>query len=156
MARSDARNPINQYTQVGVQSKLESASPHRLIQMLFEGALEKIAHAKGHIAQGNIAEKAGFISWAIAIIQGLQASLDMKVGGEIAENLEGLYEYMQKRLLQANVTNDVAILDEVTKLLSTIKEGWDLIPEEYRTPAPQNKNLSQPEQQGQVSREENK
>lgn len=156
MARSDTRNPINQYNQVGVQSNVESASPHRLIQMLFEGALEKIALAKGHIAQGNIADKAGFISWAIAIIQGLQASLDMKVGGEIAENLEALYEYMQKRLLEANISNDVTLLDEVTKLLSTIKEGWDLIPEEYRSPVPQAVESASKQVPTQVRNENNK
>ena len=138
MSYSNARNPVNQYNKIGVQSKVEEASPHRLIQLLFEGALEKIALAKGNIQQGNTPEKAALISWAIAIIQGLQSSLDMNVGGEIAENLEALYEYMQKQLLKANLHNDVSLLDEVTKLLTTIKEGWDAIPEEYRNPSLQN------------------
>jgi len=136
MSYSNARNPIKQYNQVGVQSKVESASPHRLIQMLFEGALEKIAQAKGNIQQGKIAEKAALISWAIAIVQGLQSSLDLEVGGEVAENLDALYEYMQKQLLHANIKNDVSLLDEVTKLLNTIKDGWDAIPEEFKSPTP--------------------
>ncbi len=154
MSYSNARNPIKQYNQVGTQSKVESASPHRLIQMLFEGALEKIALAKGNIQQGNTAEKAALISWAIAIIQGLQSSLDLKVGGEIAENLDALYEYMQKQLLNANIKNDVSLLDEVTKLLLTVKEGWDQIPEEFRSPVqPKPQENSQAKVLGQ---EENK
>lgn len=128
-------NALDQYKKVSVQSAgIESASPHRLIQMLMEGALEKLAIAKGHMQQGNIAAKGENISWAIAIIDGLKTSLDKSAGGEIAENLDALYEYMQTRLLQANVENSVEMLDEVTKLILSIKDGWDNIPEEFKAP----------------------
>ena len=126
---------MDQYKQVGVHSAgIESASPHRLIQMLMEGALDKLAIAKGHMNQGNIAAKGEHISWAIAIIDGLKTSLDKSAGGEIAENLDALYEYMQQRLLQANVDNSVEMLDEVIKLILSIKDGWDNIPEEFKAP----------------------
>jgi flagellar protein FliS len=120
---------LNKYSQVAVQANTTYASPHRLIQMLLEGALEKIATAKGHLARGSIAAKGLQISWALSIIGGLRASLDMSAGGEIAQNLFNLYDYMERRLLHANLHNDVAALDEVTSLLREIKSAWDVIPE---------------------------
>lgn len=123
---------LDQYNKVGVHGGVDSASPHRLIQMLMEGVLDKIAIAKGHMQQGNIAEKGAHISWAISIVDGLKVSLDRSAGGEIASNLDALYEYMQQQLLQANIDNNPDLLDEVSKLMLTIKDGWDNIPEEYR------------------------
>lgn len=123
---------LDQYNKVGVHGGVDSASPHRLIQMLMEGVLDKIAIAKGHMQQGNIAEKGAHISWAISIVDGLKVSLDQSAGGEIASNLDALYEYMQQQLLQANIDNNPDLLDEVSKLMLTIKDGWDNIPEEYR------------------------
>jgi flagellar protein FliS len=125
---------LDQYNKVGVHGGVDSASPHRLIQMLMEGVLEKIAIAKGHMLQGNIAEKGAHISWAISIVDGLKVSLDKSSGGEIANNLDALYEYMQQQLLQANIDNNPDTLDEISKLMLTIKEGWDSIPDEYRVP----------------------
>jgi flagellar protein FliS len=103
---------LNKYSQVAVQANTTYASPHRLIQMLLEGALEKIATAKGHLARGSIANKGQQISWALSIIGGLRASLDMSAGGEIAQNLFNLYDYMERRLLHANLRNDVAALNQ--------------------------------------------
>lgn len=125
---------LDAYKKVGVHADIEAASPHRLIQMLMEGALDKIAIAKGHMQQGNVAEKGAHISWAIAIIDGLKTSLDKSAGGEIAENLDALYEYMQNQLLRANIDNSVEKLDEVSRLILTIKDGWDNIPDEYKEP----------------------
>ncbi|MCK5386289.1 MAG: flagellar export chaperone FliS, partial [Gammaproteobacteria bacterium] len=85
---------VQQYNRVGVSSSVEAASPHRLIEMLMNGALEKIAFAKGYMERGNISEKGGHISWAISIVEGLRASLDLEKGGEIAQNLDDLYDYM--------------------------------------------------------------
>lgn len=127
-------NALSEYSKVGAQSGVESASPHRLIQMLMEGALDKLAIAKGFIQQGNIAGKGAHISWAIAIIDGLKTSLDKSAGGEIAENLDALYDYMQRTLLQANLDNNIDQLDEVMSLMQTIKSGWDDIPEEFKVP----------------------
>ena len=121
---------MQQYTQVGNQSTAAFANPHRLIQMLMEGALEKISKAKGFMENGNIASKGEHISWAISIIEGLRVSLDHSQGGEISQNLESLYVYMMSRLTEANVQNSVEMLDEVSGLLLDIKSGWDAIPQD--------------------------
>jgi flagellar protein FliS len=127
MTYSNPRSALNQYNQVGARSAEMETSPHRLVQMLLEGALDKIAIAKGHIDRGEAAEKGRYISWAISIVGGLRASLDKSAGGEIAENLDRLYDYMERRLLQANVESDDSTLDEVARLLLEIKSGWDQI-----------------------------
>lgn len=128
MSYAKMRNAIHEYAKVGAHSGVEAADPHRLIQMLMEGALDKIAAAKGHMKRDQVAEKGASISWAISIIDGLRVSLDTEAGGELVENLHALYQYMMERLLEANLKNDPALLDEVTRLLSEIKAGWDAIP----------------------------
>ncbi|MCL5974799.1 MULTISPECIES: flagellar export chaperone FliS [Methylophaga] len=125
------KKALEGYGRGAVASEVNFASPHRIIQMLMEGALSKIATAKGCIARNDIAEKSRQITWGMNIIQGLRTSLDAQKGGEVAANLDSLYEYMGRRLLEANVTNDVAILDEVSSLLMEVKAGWDNIPAEY-------------------------
>lgn len=115
------------YATVSVQTEVENASPYRLIQMFFEGALMRIAKAKISIKQGDIPRKGENISSAISIIGGLRDSLDHKVDGEIVTNLEDLYAYMTERLLQANMNNDIEILNEVYGLLMDIKTAWDEI-----------------------------
>lgn len=121
---------MNQYKQVGTHISADSASPHKLIVMLFDGALERLAIAKGAMLRKDIEEKCQKISRTIAIIDGLRASLDKEKGGEIAYNLDDLYDYMQRRLFMANSSNDPAYLDEVTDLIREIKSAWVLIPEE--------------------------
>jgi flagellar protein FliS len=123
MNTSKAQNAAKAYGQVGVQSGAY-ASPHRLIQMLMDGVLDKIANAKGHMSRGDIKQKGNFISWAISIIGGLRASLDFEKGGEIAANLEALYDYMERTLVVANAENSIQKLDEVTTLLTTIRDAW--------------------------------
>ena len=119
---------VSQYSQVGVASGVEAASPHRLIQMLMDGAIEKVAKAKGFMERKDIAKKGHHISWAISIIDGLRASLDKKNGGDIADNLDDLYDYMIRRLMRANIENNADLLDEVISLLRSIKNAWDGIP----------------------------
>lgn len=128
MNRAKLHSAVRQYNQVGVSSSVESADPHRLIQMLMAGALEKITTAKGHMERGEVAQKGGQISWAISIIDGLRASLDLESGGEIAQNLDDLYDYMTRRLARANVENDPVLLDEVISLMKSIKASWDQLP----------------------------
>ncbi len=120
---------LKAYKQVGVQSEVTLANPHRLVQMLLDGALDRIAVAKGHMARGEVAEKGSTISKTIAIVDGLRMSLDGESGGTIANNLDELYEYMGRRLLQANAEDNPALLDEVAALLGEIKSAWDAIPE---------------------------
>lgn len=117
---------IKAYAKVGVESGVAAADPHKLISMLYQGALLAIANAKNSILRKDIATKGISISKAITIIdEGLNASLDKSVGGELALNLSSLYQYMGVRLITANLKNDVAMLDEVARLLSDLKEAWD-------------------------------
>ncbi len=127
---------MNQYKQVGTQAAVETADPHTLIQMLINGAIERINSAKLCMTQQRVAEKGESISKAISILDGLKTSLDMETGGEIAENLALLYDYMQRQLLQANTHNQVEYLDEVLSLLNEIKAGWQAIPQEIRNAHP--------------------
>ena len=123
---------MNHYKQVSVHSNLMDASPHRLIHMLMEGALEKIAEAKGNMLNQYIAKKCKDIGTAINIIANLQACLNKEAGGEVAENLDSLYDYMCRRLVIANSCNDETILDEVMSLMVEIKSGWDGITEKVK------------------------
>ena len=123
------RNALQQYNQVRAHVQTEGASPHRLIQILMDGAIEKINVAKGLIERRDIPEKVRNINWALSMIDGLRQSLDVEKGGEIANNLESLYDYMQRRLIVANAENDPSILDEVVGLMLEIKSAWDAVPE---------------------------
>jgi flagellar protein FliS len=119
---------VNAYAKVGVETGVSSASPHQLIVMLFDGAMKALGAAIINMKANNIAAKGEAISKAILIIDsGLRASLDKKAGGEIAEGLDSLYEYMGNRLLQANLKNDVGILEEVQKLLGDLRSAWNAI-----------------------------
>ncbi|HXK56831.1 MAG TPA: flagellar export chaperone FliS, partial [Gammaproteobacteria bacterium] len=117
MVKSRINSALSEYASVSVTSGIEDATPHRLIQMLMEGALDKIATAKGHMLHKNLSEKGRHISWAISIISGLQSSLDMEAGGEVSANLDNLYDYMVRRLGLAGATDDAEILDEISSLL---------------------------------------
>ncbi len=120
-----AKNAAHSYTKVGMETSVAAASPHTLIVMLFDGALLAISMASNHMKNKQIAEKGMAISKAIDIINcGLKASLDKTSGGDLAEKLDALYEYMSLRLLQANVKNDQAALDEVSHLLNEIRGAW--------------------------------
>ncbi|WP_298188034.1 flagellar export chaperone FliS [uncultured Pseudomonas sp.] len=123
----NAMTAMKQYQRVSVHSEVFEASPHRLIQMLMDGALQRIAQARVAIQREKLAEKGELIGKSISIIGGLREPLDHEVGGELSKNLDSLYEYMISRLLEANRGNDMAILDEVSGLLREVKSGWDAI-----------------------------
>lgn len=125
------KQALNGYGRGALESELDYASPHRIIQMLMDGALSKIAIAKGCVVRQDSAGKLRHITWAVNIISGLRASLDQQQGGEIAGNLDALYDYMCNKLHEANINNDVKLLEEVTSLLTEIKTGWDGIPSEF-------------------------
>ncbi|MBA3756134.1 MAG: flagellar export chaperone FliS [Nitrosomonas sp.] len=123
-------NAISTYQRVGVETGVESADPHKLILMLFEGAQEALAKAKIHIQNNEIAEKGQMLSKAIMIIDhGLKASLDMNAGGDLAIRLQALYDYMMHQLLVANIQNNLEIVNEVNKLLSELYGAWKKIGE---------------------------
>ena len=124
----NATTAIRTYNKIGVESGVTAADPHKLVSMLYQGALLAIANAKNGILHNDIPAKGAAISKAIAIIdEGLNASLDKKVGGDLAQNLSSLYDYMVMRLVAANLKNDMAALDEVARLLSDLKSAWDNI-----------------------------
>jgi flagellar secretion chaperone FliS len=116
---------MKQYQTVNVNAQVSEADPHRLIQMLMEGGLQRIAQAKGAMQFNNVQLKGELIGKAIGIVGGLRDSLDFANGGEVAANLDSLYAFMVQRLSIANLKNDAAILDEVAALLRDVKEGWD-------------------------------
>lgn len=121
------RKGARQYSDVHLASGLGEESPHRLIQMLMEGLLARINLAKGAMAHGDMEAKSLYISKAIGIVGGLNESLDLEQGGELAANLRQLYDYINLRLLEASRDNSQAILDEVSGLMRDIKEAWDAI-----------------------------
>ncbi|MFT4583502.1 MAG: flagellar protein FliS [Gammaproteobacteria bacterium] len=116
---------ISAYQQCGIRTEIESASAHKLIQMLLDGALTRIRIARRCIEQEDIVGKCENVDWSLEIIGGLRGSLNLKSGGIIAENLDALYDYMCRQLALANVRNDMNLLDEVLSLLGEIKAGWD-------------------------------
>lgn len=123
-----SQSGANSYAKVGMETGVSSANPHKLIAMLFDGAMIALVTGIQQMNDGNIAGKGKSISKAINIIDnGLRASLDKKVGGEIALSLDSLYEYMSNRLLVANLKNQPELLQEVYNLLSEIKGAWDAI-----------------------------
>jgi flagellar secretion chaperone FliS len=112
------------YQQVRSHGGVESADPHGLITLLMDGALERIVKARAHMLRGEIAAKGETISRCIEIIGGLRDSLDPKVDTAMVERLDSLYEYMSRRLLQANLRDDAEILDEVSRLLQQLRDSW--------------------------------
>jgi flagellar secretion chaperone FliS len=115
------------YRQMATRGGIEDASPHRLIAMLLDGALARLSHAKGLIERGEIAEKGRVLSQTIDIVGELNGSLDHARGPEIAGRLASLYDYMSRRLLQANSGNDIAAIDEVAALFREISNGWNAV-----------------------------
>jgi flagellar protein FliS len=123
---------LNAYRSVGVQGGVTDASPHQLIAMLIDGALDRIASARGAMERQDRAQQGALLGRAISIIDSMRASLDHEQGGELAANLAALYDYMERRLLEAGAQADAGMLDEVAGLLREIKSGWDAIPAEHR------------------------
>ena len=125
------------YARVGLETGVSSADPHRLIMMLYDGAILSISQAQGHLQARNLAGKGEATSKAIQIIEeGLRASLDRKVGGAIAMQLDSLYEYMCHRLLLANVGNDPIGFAEVGRLLSDLRDAWATLGEKQAADRP--------------------
>lgn len=118
----------NAYAKVGLETGVVAASPHKLIVMLFDGALAAVRAAALHMKAGDIEKKGLAISKAITIIEdGLRASLDKEAGGDIAVSLDSLYQYISSRLVSANLANQVDMLDEVQALLADLKGAWEAI-----------------------------
>lgn len=120
------------YQQVRTGGGVEAADPHGLVTLLMDGALERIRFARGCMATGNVAGKGQAISRAIEIVGALQSGLNHDVETPLVGQLDGLYDYMSRRLLHANLQNDDDALDEVSRLLGQIRESWVAIPADAR------------------------
>lgn len=120
---------INAYRKGNLKQDIASADPHKLTLMLLQGALDRIAYAKGAMERKDLITKADFISKTSAILMHLRDTLELEIGGEVAQNLFNLYDYMIQRLNDAHVNNDLKLLDEVSSLLTPIRDAWVQIPE---------------------------
>lgn len=120
----NARTAMGAYTQIKAQSGVESASATQLITMLLDGALERVARARGHMERGELAEQGELIGKVIDIVASLDSYLDHDKGGEVSKTLESLYDYIVRQLYQANRKKDVSVLEEVATLLSEVRAGW--------------------------------
>ena len=125
-------NALAGYQQTNAYGQVEQADGHELIRLLLETLSARISQARHAIEENDIVEKIARLSKALNILDGLRMSLNTEQGGEIAANLDDLYDYMQRQLVRANAHNDIAILDEVKALVEEIKQAWMLIPAELR------------------------
>ncbi|RMD79166.1 MAG: flagellar export chaperone FliS [Gammaproteobacteria bacterium] len=135
MSYTAAQKALKAYSQIRNGTEVEGADAHRLVALLMDGALERIGRAKAFMVARDIPRKGEQIGMAVSVIEGLRAALDRERGGAIADNLEALYDYMLRRLTEANLRNDPAILDEVAGLLREIKGAWEAIREAALQPA---------------------
>jgi len=126
---------INAYKKGSLKQDVASADPHRLTLMLMQGALDRLAYAKGCIERKEFEGKAEHLSRASAIVMNLRDTLDMEVGGEVADNLFSLYDYMIQRMTDATIQNSIKIVDEVIGLLTPIRDAWVQIPESAKQEA---------------------
>lgn len=127
MSYANESNVAQQYHRVGIQHDIESASPHRLIQLMMEHVVTKIALAKSHMLDERVAQKGRLIGDAINIINGLQASLNHDIDKKLSSNFDALYDYMTRRLIEANLRNEPESLDEVAGLMIELKSAWAAI-----------------------------
>ncbi|MDW3094354.1 MAG: flagellar export chaperone FliS [Gammaproteobacteria bacterium] len=128
----NSNQALASYQEMGAYGQVEEANGHELIRLLLETLSIRIAEAKTCIQEDDIGEKITRLTKALNILDGLRMSLNIEKGGEIASNLDDLYDYMQRQLIQANAHNDVSILDEVKGLVEEIYSAWSLIPQELR------------------------
>jgi flagellar protein FliS len=132
MAASPNTAKLAAYSTASAHGGVAAADPHRLIVMLMDGALERIAAARGCIERKETGEKTRLLNRAVSIVGELRSSIDMNAGGAIAANLAELYDYMCRALLKANAMNSIQLLDEVTALLAEIRGAWLAIPAQAR------------------------
>ena len=136
MSRS-SKQFANAYRQVGTETGVAAASPHKLVAMLFDGFMEAVAQARGALRSGDVPAKGRAISHAVRIVEeGLRASLDLRAGGALARDLNDLYGYLSMRLTLANVRNDEAGLDEAQALMQPLRDAWMSIADQADTTVP--------------------
>lgn len=125
------RGSLQAYKKVSIDSQLSAASPHKVIQMLMAGAIERLIQGKAAMQQGNTAVKGERLGKALDIVISLRTCLSMDDGGDIASNLDSLYDFMIRQITHANQNNDGKAIDDVVEMLREIKSAWDQIPVEF-------------------------
>jgi len=125
-------NPIQQYRRVDASGDIETANPHKLIDLLYGGLKDTLNSIRRAIDSGHMADKGRALGKALDILQTLQVSLDPQAGGSIAGNLARLYDYMEQRLTQVNLHNDVRAIEELLALAESLREAWQTIPVDQR------------------------
>ncbi|MGN1281138.1 MAG: flagellar export chaperone FliS [Succinivibrio sp.] len=128
---------LKAYKRTNLEAELSVADPHRIIQMMYEGLLERLSQAKGAILRHDYEYKANRISKAVGIINGLQTALDKKGNPELFDRMYALYDYMKELLDKASVSLEVGPIDEVINLILPIKQAWDNIPQDVKEKANQ-------------------
>ena len=128
MFTSASHRAASAYKRVAVETSVQGASPHSLVELLFDALLQSLASARGAIARGDVVAKGQAIGKAVRIIEeGLKAGLNTRDGGDLAQNLLALYDYSIRRLTLANLRNDARIVEEVARLIEPVAESWKLI-----------------------------
>ena len=116
------------YQRINVETSMHTIDQHQLVSLLYAGVLNSIATARGAMARGDVAGKCNGISKAVRILEeGLSTALDREAGGALASNLDALYDYALRRLIQANARNDDAMLAEVARLIEPLAQSWNEI-----------------------------
>lgn len=131
MTNAYMRQASAMYRQTRAEGAVDGADPHKLIAMLLDGAMERIAQARGHVRHGDVPAKGVAIGKAVAIIGELRSSLNHQAGGQLALRLDALYDYINRRLLYAQLNNDDHALAECLTLLEPVREGWSGIRDSY-------------------------
>jgi flagellar secretion chaperone FliS len=134
MAASPYAAKVAAYSSASTHGGVAASDPHKLVLMLMDGALERLATARGCMERKDAAAKAQLINRAVQIIGELRGSLDHSRGGEIAANLDSLYDYSCRRLLEASLKNELSMMDEVMQLLREIRSAWSQIPKAAAAP----------------------
>lgn len=127
-----SHSPLSQYRCVGAYGSVETADPHRLVALLYDGLGQALGAARLAIERRDLPAKGREIGKAAGILDSLRASLNMDQGGDMAENLDRLYEYMGRQITQANLHDDLAAIDSVTVVNETLRGAWAQIPDDVR------------------------
>jgi flagellar secretion chaperone FliS len=130
------QSKLSAYRSVSAQGAVDGADPHALVLTLLDAVLQRTAAARSCIESGEIRRKASLLHSAVILIAELRGSLNLKDGGPLAQNLSDLYEYMTRRLIQANLASDVGAVSEVQSLLNEIRSAWAAIGPQVRQAVP--------------------
>lgn len=123
---------LEQYQQTSLETSMENATPHKLVGMLYDGVIENLVQVKGAIDRKEFELKAEKLNKAVLIIGSLRSNLDMEKGGEVSNNFDTLYSYINRKLLEASAKNDLQIIDEVVVLVKELRESWSLMPDNFK------------------------